>query len=88
MINVIDRIETKLGPIRVLYSDYRNGHYPGYWVQLAKDGRELVSVLFEVDETDEDPKCKIKVWDTTQDEPVCDLHGCCHNNEMKLEYCE
>lgn len=88
MINIIDRIETKLGPIRVMHSDYRDGYHPGYFVQLAKDGCELVTVLFEVDETHEDPKCKIQVWDTKQHKPVCDLRGCCCNNEIKLEHYE
>lgn len=86
MSNVIDRIETKIGPMRVIYSGHRD--YPGYFIQLAKDGCALVSVLLEVDETDKDPECKIHVWDTTQDEPVCDLRGRCCNNEMKLEHYE
>ena len=83
MINIVDAVETKLGQIKVIYS--ADKYYPGYLVQLVKDGEELACVLFEVDESDEDPVCKIHVWDTTQEDPVCDLRGCCCKDELRLE---
>jgi len=82
----IDTIETSLGEITVSKSsDIKD--YPGYYVTLKnKEGKALAEVLFEVDETDEAPECKVHVWDTTSDEPICDFRGCEMNNELKLDF--
>jgi len=82
----IDTIKTSLGEISVTKSpDIKD--YPGYYVTLKnKEGKFLAGVLFEVDETDETPECKVHVWDTTSDEPICDFRGCEMNDELKLDF--
>lgn len=75
---------TKLGTIEVKESGYTEEGYPGYFVSLVRDDRVLAEVLFEVDETDEYPEVKIHVWDTTQEDPICDYRGCDHDG-LKLE---
>ena len=69
----IASLQTKHGILEVERSGYSIEGYPGFIVSLKNDGKELACVLFEVDE--ENSECKVHVWDTTQDEPVCDMHG-------------
>lgn len=65
--------KTKLGNIVVSTSG--DDKYPGVYVSLHKGATVLAEVLLEVDQSEEEPVCKVHVWDTTKDDPICDLLG-------------
>lgn len=82
----IASLQTKLGEITVEESGYTEEGYPGFVVSLLYNNRELASVLFEVDETENVPECKVHVWDTATEEPICSFRGSkSEDNEMVFE---
>lgn len=66
----------KIGALEVFESGYTQENYPGYLVSLKdKKLNTLTEVLFEVDENESPPLCKIHIWDTTHEDPVFIFHG-------------
>ena len=79
------KMTTQLGSVEVEESGWTSEKYPGYFLKLkSPKGTSLAEVLLEVDETDETPVVKIHVWDTTNEEPICDLRGCVDGEELAL----
>ena len=74
--------KTKLGNIVINTSG--DEKYPGVYVSLHKGTKVLAEVLFEVDESEEEPRCKIHVWDTTSEDPICDMFGELSGDNMEL----
>lgn len=75
---------TSLGKISVSNSSYSEDLYPGYSVCLTSpSGKVLAEVLFEVDET-EAPECKIHIYESEKEEPVCSFYGRSFNDKMSL----
>jgi len=78
-------IETKLGKILVTQSGWTNEGYPGYLISLKNnEGKPLAEVLFEVDENDSWPRCKIHIWDSTHEDPIYDFVGVAGKDEMLI----
>ena len=77
--------KTKIG--NIVFNSSGDEKYPGVYVSLIKKGETLAEVLLEVDQSDpeEEPVCKIHVWDTTSDEPIIDYHGYERGESMELE---
>ena len=77
------KLDTSLGEI--IAKSVNSKDYPGIYVSLMKDGETLAEVMLEVDQSEEESVCKIHVWDTTNDEPICDLHGYVNGESLELE---
>ena len=81
---VIGKLNTKMGQLVVERSGFSEEGYPGYFVTLTKDGKDLACVMLEVDESEK--ACKVHVWDSTQEDPICDMSGRVHGDELELGY--
>jgi hypothetical protein len=81
---IIDKINTKLGELTIEKSGWSESGYPGFYISLKKNNTTTAEVLFEVDENDELPECKIHIWDSTKEDPIKDLRGC----ETREDYIE
>ena len=80
----IAELQTKIGKIVVEEAPY-DKDYPGYYVSLRNEsGYSIADVLFEVDETENEPVCKVHVWDETQEEPIINLSGIVKNDTFQF----
>ena len=65
-------METKLGTIQIKESGFTEEGYPGFIFSVERDGKCVDIALLEVDETEEEPVCKIHVWAPGHEDPVFD----------------
>ena len=79
----ISKIPTSIGEIVV--NKTNDKMYPGFYIALKKNGETLAETMLEVDRSEDEPVCKIHIWDSTSDEPICDMHGYAHGDYMALE---
>lgn len=83
----IAELETELGTLVVEQSGYTEEGYPGFTISLLNyEFKEIAAALLEVDETETTPEVKVHVWDSTHDEPVCDMRGCVDDDKLELEF--
>lgn len=81
MAKILTEIDTKLGKLQVRQSAFGPDEYPGFVIQIERDGKVFDFAMCEVDQSDPDvePVLKVHVWDTKNDDPVFDYEA---NAEM------
>jgi hypothetical protein len=72
MENIATRL-TGIGTLEVDASGYDGCGYPGYVISLSRNGKKHEAVMVEVDETEDEPRLKVHVWNCTDEDPVFDL---------------